>query len=64
MYRHEEDAKKEWPLSANAALEDPPADSDAFDVHAKPERFYLTVEGTGALPCKDIVLDGNTTSFD
>ncbi|KAJ3158517.1 DNA-directed RNA polymerase II subunit RPB3 [Geranomyces michiganensis] len=54
-YWHEEDARTEWPLSAKAVEEPAPRDDEPFDYKAKPERFYFTVESTGALPPTTIV---------
>lgn len=43
-YWIEEDEKKEWPLSKNAALEAPPDPNAPFDYNAKPDRFYFSSE--------------------
>jgi DNA-directed RNA polymerase II subunit RPB3 len=43
-YWIEEDEKKEWPLSKNAALEAPPDPTAPFDYNAKPDRFYFSSE--------------------
>lgn len=48
-YWYEEDPIKEWPLSENAKLEDPPQEGEPFDYSAKPEKFYLNVETVGSL---------------
>lgn len=48
-YWHEEDPKAEWPKSKNADLEPEPREGEAFDYKAKPDKFYFTVETTGAL---------------
>ena len=57
-YWVEDDVKREWPISDNKNDEIEPADDEPFDYNAKPERFYITVEGTGALKSKDIILNG------
>ncbi|RKP26063.1 DNA-directed RNA polymerase, partial [Syncephalis pseudoplumigaleata] len=54
-YWIEEDAKKEWPLSRNAELEEAPADDEPFDYKAEPNRFYFDVESLGSIRPEDIV---------
>jgi DNA-directed RNA polymerase II subunit RPB3 len=48
-YWYEEDAKKEWPLGANANWEDAAAEGDVFDFDKEPETFYFDVETVGGL---------------
>ncbi|KND01680.1 DNA-directed RNA polymerase II core subunit RPB3 [Spizellomyces punctatus DAOM BR117] len=55
-YWYEEDMKGEWPKSAHADEEPEPKDGEPFDYKAKPDRFYFTVESTGALEPRDIVV--------
>ncbi|KAI8914956.1 DNA-directed RNA polymerase [Powellomyces hirtus] len=57
-YWHEEDVKSEWPKSEKALEEPEPKDDEPFDYKAKPDRFYFTVESTGALPPTVIVVQG------
>ncbi|KAI9592226.1 DNA-directed RNA polymerase [Syncephalis fuscata] len=54
-YWIEEDAKKEWPLSRNADLEDAPAEDEVFDYKAEPNKFYFDVESLGSIRPEDIV---------
>jgi DNA-directed RNA polymerase II subunit RPB3 len=51
----EQDERAEWPLSENAAEEDPPREDEAFDFLAKPEKFYMTVETVGSLKPKEVI---------
>lgn len=46
------------PVSENAVYEDPPQEGEPFDYDAEPERFYLRVETSGALPPDSIVQEG------
>lgn len=46
----------EWPLSANAAEEEPPREDAAFDYNAVPDRFYFDVETDGSLTAKEVIL--------
>ena len=48
----------EWPLSSNAAFEQPPDPSAPFDYEAVPQTFYYNVEGVGSVPVKDVVEQG------
>ncbi|KAL2912853.1 RNA polymerase II subunit 3 [Polyrhizophydium stewartii] len=57
-YWIEDDVKSEWPVSANGRFEPEVAEDEPFDYNAKPEAFYMTVEGTGALDPKEIVTTG------
>ena len=57
-YWVEEDVKKEWPVSENGLEEPPVKDGEPFDYLLKPTKFYFTVESTGALDAKDIVIAG------
>ncbi|KAI8905976.1 DNA-directed RNA polymerase [Gorgonomyces haynaldii] len=57
-YWVENDVKAEWKVSENGQEEPEPADGDQFDYEAKPTKFYFTVESTGALEAKEIVLTG------
>ncbi|KAI8928881.1 DNA-directed RNA polymerase [Entophlyctis helioformis] len=57
-YWYEEDVKAEWPLSPYASEEPEVQDGEPFDYLAKPEKFYMTVESTGAIEAKDIVITG------
>ncbi|EGF78507.1 hypothetical protein BATDEDRAFT_20338 [Batrachochytrium dendrobatidis JAM81] len=54
-YWVEDDIKSEWPVSANGLLEPEVVDDEPFDFNAKPDKFYMTVEGTGAIDPKEIV---------
>ena len=56
-YWYEDDIKKEWPLSSNAAFEEPPLNND-FDPNAVPDTFYFNVEATGSLLPNEIVSTG------
>ncbi|KAJ1549980.1 45 kDa subunit of RNA polymerase II, partial [Cladochytrium tenue] len=47
---------EEWPIGPNGQLEDPPNPDEPFDYNAKPSRFYFTVEGTGVMDPKDVVV--------
>lgn len=51
----EQDERAEWPLSENAAEEDPPREDEAFDFLAKPEKFYMNVETVGSLKPKEVI---------
>lgn len=53
---YEYDAKKEWPLSANAQDEEPPKDDEPFDFAAKPSKFYLEIETDGSLDPQEVVM--------
>ncbi|KAI9015060.1 DNA-directed RNA polymerase [Gaertneriomyces semiglobifer] len=55
-YWHEEDIKSEWPRSIYADEESESKPGQAFDYKAKPEKFYFTVESTGALEPAEIVV--------
>jgi DNA-directed RNA polymerase II subunit RPB3 len=57
-YWVEDDVKAEWPISENGKLEREVDDSEPFDYNAKPDKFYMTVESTGALEPKEIVIAG------
>ncbi|KAH6562152.1 hypothetical protein BASA50_007684 [Batrachochytrium salamandrivorans] len=54
-YWVEDDVKSEWPVSENGLLEPEVRDDEPFDFNAKPDKFYITVEGTGAIHPKMIV---------
>ncbi|KAG8836448.1 45 kDa subunit of RNA polymerase II [Serendipita sp. 400] len=55
-YWFETDKVAEWPLSANAAEEEPPQEDAPFDFTAEPERFYFNVETDGSLTAKEVIL--------
>lgn len=55
-YWVEDDIKKEWPLSPWGESEPAPEEDEPFDFHAKPDRFYFRIEGTGSLEPKDVVV--------
>ena len=55
-YWYEKSIKAEWPASKYADNEVEPNSDDVFDCKAKPERFYMVAEGTGALEPKEIVI--------
>ncbi|AOW06708.1 DNA-directed RNA polymerase [Yarrowia lipolytica] len=57
-YWYEENAEEEWPLSKNADWEEPPKENEPFDYNAKPNKFYINVEATGALTQYEVVLRG------
>jgi DNA-directed RNA polymerase II subunit RPB3 len=57
-YWVENDVKLEWPVGANGDEESEPVSSEAFDFNAKPEKFYFSVEGTGVMDPKEIVISG------
>ncbi|KAH9978985.1 hypothetical protein BGW80DRAFT_1282232 [Lactifluus volemus] len=59
-YWYETDIKKEWPLSANAAEEEPPRDDEPFDYNLKPQKFYFEVETDGSLGPQEVVMKGLT----
>ncbi|KAJ3389838.1 45 kDa subunit of RNA polymerase II, partial [Lobulomyces angularis] len=60
-YWYEKDIKKEWPESKYAKEELEPGLTDAYDCKAKPETFYLTSEGTGAMEPRDVVVTALST---
>jgi len=55
-YWVEDDEKSEWPLTENAAEEQPPIEGEPFDYKAVPNKFYFKFETTGSMVAKDIVL--------
>jgi DNA-directed RNA polymerase II subunit RPB3 len=57
-YWVEDDAKAEWPVSKNGELEPEPRDDEEFDYNAKPNKYYITVESTGSLEPKEIIIGG------
>ncbi|KAI9442536.1 insert subdomain of RNA polymerase alpha subunit [Lactarius indigo] len=59
-YWYETDIKKEWPLSTNAAEEEPPRDDEPFDYNGKPQKFYFEVETDGSLGPQEVVMKGLT----
>ncbi|KAI8581787.1 hypothetical protein K450DRAFT_231180 [Umbelopsis ramanniana AG] len=63
-YWIEEDEKKEWPLSKNAALEAPPDPNAPFDYNAKPDRFYFSSETVGSLQPEEVVSMAMKTLLD
>jgi len=48
-YWYEDNAKDEWPESANAKYESPPDEGAPFDYDAVPNRFYMNIETVGGL---------------
>ncbi|KAI5299168.1 45 kDa subunit of RNA polymerase II [Ascosphaera pollenicola] len=59
-YWYEHDAKKEWPISANARWESPAPPDMPFDYDAVPSVFYFDVESVGSLEPDAIVQQGIT----
>jgi DNA-directed RNA polymerase II subunit RPB3 len=57
-YWVEDDVKAEWPVSENGKYESPPQDNDPFDYSAKPNKYYITVETTGALEARETIIAG------
>ncbi|ORX38686.1 DNA-directed RNA polymerase [Kockovaella imperatae] len=57
-YWYEVDEKAEWPLSSNAAFEQPPDPSQPFDYNAVPSTFYMNPEAVGSIPVRTIVEQG------
>ncbi|KAI8896875.1 DNA-directed RNA polymerase [Globomyces pollinis-pini] len=57
-YWVEDDVKKEWPVSVNGLNEEPAHEDEPFDYLAKPNKFYFTVESTGALEPREIIITG------
>lgn len=57
-YWYEEDAKKEWPISANGEWEDAAPEGAAFDPDAEPGAFYFDVETVGGLEPDAIIQQG------
>ncbi|KAJ3411574.1 45 kDa subunit of RNA polymerase II [Chytridiales sp. JEL 0842] len=57
-YWVENDVKLEWPVGPNGEEEPEPKPDEPFDFNAKPEKFYFTVEGTGVMDPKEIVISG------
>ncbi|KAI9005714.1 putative DNA-directed RNA polymerase II subunit [Hyaloraphidium curvatum] len=58
-YWYETNANEEWPLSENGKREkamERDADAGKFDYNAQPNKFYFTLETTGALEPKDVVV--------
>lgn len=60
-YWYENDPKAEWNIQQPWDGEPEPAPGEKFDYNAKPNKFYFTVEGTGALNPEEIVLYGLRT---
>ncbi|KAF7718229.1 Uncharacterized protein PECH_002042 [Penicillium ucsense] len=57
-YWYEQDAAKEWPISENAAWEQPSNPDQPFDYDAEPNTFYIDVESIGNLEPDMIVQQG------
>ncbi|KAK6535534.1 45 kDa subunit of RNA polymerase II [Orbilia ellipsospora] len=57
-YWYETDAKTEWPKSANAPWEEPPAENEPFDFSAVPTKFYIDVETVGSLQPDEVLRQG------
>lgn len=55
---YEEDAAKEWPISANGDWEEPAPEGAPFDYDAEPEKFYIDVETVGGLEPDSVVQQG------
>ncbi|KAJ3205333.1 45 kDa subunit of RNA polymerase II [Dinochytrium kinnereticum] len=55
-YWVESDVKEEWPVGPNGAKEPEPDPNEPFDYSAKPNKFYFTVEGSGVMEPKEIVI--------
>jgi DNA-directed RNA polymerase II subunit RPB3 len=51
-------AKTEWPLSSNAAFEQPPNPDAPFDFNAVPSTFYMSAESVGSMPVRQVVEQG------
>ncbi|KAI9346011.1 DNA-directed RNA polymerase [Zopfochytrium polystomum] len=47
---------EDWPVGPNGQFEEEPAKDVPFDYAAKPDRFYFTVEGTGVMDPKEVVV--------
>jgi DNA-directed RNA polymerase II subunit RPB3 len=54
-YWFEDDIKTEWPLSANAQHEVPPAEGEPFDYAKKADMFYFEAEGTGSIDVPEVM---------
>lgn len=52
----EEDANKEWPKSLYSQVEKYGSVGEKYDATAEPDRFYFTVESSGALRPEEILL--------
>ncbi|GFZ49328.1 DNA-directed RNA polymerase II subunit RPB3 [Saitozyma sp. JCM 24511] len=57
-YWYESDPKTEWPLSSNAAFEQPPNPDAPFDFNAVPSTFYMSAESVGSMPVRQVVEQG------
>ncbi|RKP04032.1 LOW QUALITY PROTEIN: hypothetical protein CXG81DRAFT_29103 [Caulochytrium protostelioides] len=57
-YWVENDVRAEWPPTPHAKDEPEPHPDEPFDYNAVPDKFYFTVESSGALEAKDIVFGG------
>lgn len=55
---YENNAKDEWPQSKFASWEDPPAEGEAFNYDAQPNRFYMDIESSGSMPPDEILHTG------
>lgn len=55
------EAASEWPASKNAGWEDPPQEGQNFAFDVEPERFYVTLEGTGVMPPDGVLHSGIAT---
>jgi hypothetical protein len=58
LYWSESSATEDWPVGPNGEEEAPPDPNAPFDYTAVPNKFYFTVEGTGVLEPKDVVVSG------
>jgi DNA-directed RNA polymerase II subunit RPB3 len=50
--------KAEWPLSTNAAFEQPPLPDEPFNYEAVPSTFYFNAEAVGSLPVRHVIEQG------
>ncbi|KAF3389515.1 DNA-directed RNA polymerase II subunit RPB3 [Penicillium rolfsii] len=57
-YWYEQDPIKEWPISENAAWEQPNNPDQPFDYDAEPNIFYMDVESIGNLEPDTIIQQG------
>ncbi|KAF2768160.1 insert subdomain of RNA polymerase alpha subunit [Teratosphaeria nubilosa] len=55
LWHEGDDAKSEWPESANAGWEEAPQEGDPFDYNAEPHQFFVNLEGVGTMP-PDVIL--------
>nr|POE83334.1 dna-directed rna polymerase ii subunit rpb3 [Quercus suber] len=61
LWHEGDDPKAEWPESKNANWEEAAQDDAHFDFNAEPEKFYITLEGTGVMAPDQILHSGIRT---